>query len=155
MDEELHEDADAVIEVNPVPERPASTADDEPASTLRAAWDVVLNFATTSLTYPEAEKGLNAVLEDPVVAETAVRGDDADFTKNLDRPLAHNRCLGAVLPPVHSSDRRLKEAEKAFSDVLSTLRKERYIRGEEAPLDELFNPLIEQEDLDSEFLRFC
>jgi hypothetical protein len=77
-----------------------------------------------------------------------------DFTKISTTPLRTD-ANGAVLPPVIASDRRLKEAEKAFSDVLSTLRKERCIRGEEAPLDELLNPLIEQEDLNSEFLRFA
>ncbi|KAJ7881559.1 hypothetical protein B0H14DRAFT_3433923 [Mycena olivaceomarginata] len=34
------------------------------------------------------------------------------------------------------------------------MRKERCLRGEEVPLDELLDPLMEQEDLDSEFLRF-
>ncbi|KAJ7815315.1 hypothetical protein B0H14DRAFT_2603514 [Mycena olivaceomarginata] len=59
------------------------------------------------------------------------------------------------LPTPIANDRRLKDAESAFSDALQTLRKERCLRGEEASIDELLNPQIEQEDLDSEFLRFA
>ncbi|KAJ7659641.1 hypothetical protein DFH06DRAFT_1130412 [Mycena polygramma] len=41
-----------------------------------------------------------------------------------------------------------------FSEALQMLRKERCLRGEEPTMDELLNPEIEQEDLDSELLRF-
>ncbi|KAJ7876366.1 hypothetical protein B0H14DRAFT_3543816 [Mycena olivaceomarginata] len=52
-------------------------------------------------------------------------------------------------------ERQLKEAESTFADVLQTLRRDRCLRGEEATIDELLDPQIEQEDFDSEFLRFA
>ncbi|KAJ7730499.1 hypothetical protein B0H14DRAFT_2640224 [Mycena olivaceomarginata] len=72
--------------------------------------------------------------EDSAVAEPAVRALMPDFTK--DSTAASN-------------------AESTFSDALQTLRKERCLRGEEASIDDLLDPEIEQEDLDSEFLRFA
>ncbi|KAJ7876696.1 hypothetical protein B0H14DRAFT_3787464 [Mycena olivaceomarginata] len=85
--------------------------------------------------------------EDSAVAEPAVRALMPDFTKDS--------TAASSLPTPIANDRRLKDAESAFSDALQTLRKERCLRGEEASIDELLDPQIEQEDLDSEFLRFA
>ncbi|KAJ6471411.1 hypothetical protein C8R45DRAFT_1104380 [Mycena sanguinolenta] len=171
MEDQLNDSEDPAHEPSASP----AGSDSEPASTLHAAWNVVLHFATTSCTYPEAEKGVRAVLgeayipsewkcaldavmdaeEDTVVAEAAVRGMMPDFTVKVVATSLRMDADGVVLPPVIASDRRLREAEKVFSDVLSTLRKERYIRGDEVSLDELLDPQMEREDLDSEFLRFA
>ncbi|KAF8146693.1 hypothetical protein K438DRAFT_2092882 [Mycena galopus ATCC 62051] len=160
----LDANGDVVME----PDVPLSTptSESQAATDSHAAWDVVLQFATTSMTYPAADRGLKAVLredyipgewkaaldammdaeEDAVVAEAAVRALMPDFSAlpisntSLPSPIAHNR--------------HLKEAEKAFSDIVQKLRDERCIRGEEASIDELLNPLIEQ-DFDSEFLHFA
>ncbi|KAJ7807394.1 hypothetical protein B0H14DRAFT_2609697 [Mycena olivaceomarginata] len=85
--------------------------------------------------------------EDSAVAEPAVRALMPDFTKDS--------TAASSLPTPIANDRRLKDAESTFSDALQTLRKERCLRGEEASIDELLDPQIEQEDLDSEFLRFA
>ncbi|KAJ7877070.1 hypothetical protein B0H14DRAFT_3785190 [Mycena olivaceomarginata] len=136
------------------------------ATNLRAGWDVILEFATTKMPFPQAEKrlkdifgiefvasdwksALDAVMdaeEDAAVAELAVRALMPDFTKDSASP--------PTLPNPIANDRRLKEAESAFADVLQTLRRDRCLRGEEATIDELLDPQIEQEDFDSEFLRF-
>ncbi|KAK7025912.1 hypothetical protein R3P38DRAFT_2529773, partial [Favolaschia claudopus] len=143
-------------------------SDDLSASPLRAAWDIVLEFATQEMSLPTAEKRLAAVLgpgyipaegnpypaltavmdaeNDVVAAEKAVRDLMPDFSK-LSIPTSNS------LPPVIAKDHHLKEAEKAFSDTLEKLRNERCIR-ETVSLDELLDPLIEREDSDSEFLRF-
>ncbi|KAJ6596582.1 hypothetical protein B0H10DRAFT_1888667, partial [Mycena sp. CBHHK59/15] len=137
------------------------------ATNLRAGWDVILEFATTKMPFPQAEKrlkdifgiefvasdwksALDAVMdaeEDAAVAELAVRALMPDFTKDSASP--------PTLPNPIANDRRLKEAESAFADVLQTLRRDRCLRGEEATIDELLDPQIEQEDFDSEFLRFA
>ncbi|KAJ7834821.1 hypothetical protein B0H14DRAFT_3142273 [Mycena olivaceomarginata] len=60
-----------------------------------------------------------------------------------------------TLPNPIANDRRLKEVESAFADVLQTLHRDRCLCGEEATIDELLDPQIEQEDFDSDFLRFA
>jgi hypothetical protein len=162
---------------NDVVMQPVTTTvvDTQKVSTLRAAWDVVLEFArVVPMTLPEAMKRLEAILgedyvpsewspaldavmdaeENIVAAEEAVRALMPDFSK-VSQSSLRTDATGAPLPSPIASDRWLKEAENAFSDVLLRLRKERCIRGDEASLDDLLNPLIEQEDLDSEFLRFA
>ncbi|KAF8195291.1 hypothetical protein K438DRAFT_1760947 [Mycena galopus ATCC 62051] len=59
------------------------------------------------------------------------------------------------LPAPIANDRQLKEAESAFANAIQTLCKQRCLRGEDASMNELLNPQIEQEDLDSVFLRFA
>ncbi|KAJ7435991.1 hypothetical protein B0H11DRAFT_1937097 [Mycena galericulata] len=134
---------------------------------VRAGWDVILEFATTKMSLPQAEKCLKQIFgtgyvasdwkaaldvvmdseEDSAIAELAVRALMPDFTKDL-------TAAASSLPAPIANDRRLKEAEGAFADAVQKLRNERCLRGEEASIDELLNPQIEQEDLDSEFLRF-
>ncbi|KAJ7813882.1 Mycolic acid cyclopropane synthetase-domain-containing protein [Mycena olivaceomarginata] len=85
-----------------------------------------------------------AAEDDRVAAENAVRALMPDFTT----------VAPSTLPSRIVRDRHLKEAENALADLIQHMRKERCLRGEEVPLDELLDPLMEQEDLDSEFLRF-
>ncbi|KAF8146374.1 hypothetical protein K438DRAFT_1780996 [Mycena galopus ATCC 62051] len=59
------------------------------------------------------------------------------------------------LPSAIANDPQLKEAESAFADALQTLRKECCLRGDDASIDELLDPQIEQEDSDLVFLRFA
>ncbi|KAF8155242.1 hypothetical protein K438DRAFT_1777783 [Mycena galopus ATCC 62051] len=56
------------------------------------------------------------------------------------------------LPPTKP---RAKPGPSTFADVLQMLRRDHYLHGEEASIDELLDPSIEQEDLDSEFLHFA
>ncbi|KAJ7854175.1 hypothetical protein B0H14DRAFT_3651329 [Mycena olivaceomarginata] len=125
--------------------------------------------------YPVAERGLEAVLredyipaewktaldavmdaeEDTVVAEAAVRAMMPDLSKFSLSGASQTDATGASLSSPIARDRHLKEAEKMFSDTIQKLREERCIRGGEAPIDKLLDPLIEQEDVDFEFLRFA
>ncbi|KAF8205728.1 hypothetical protein K438DRAFT_1447001, partial [Mycena galopus ATCC 62051] len=134
---------------------------------LRAGWDVVLEFATTKMSLPQAEKRLKEILgagyvasdwkpvldvvmdaeEDSAVTEPAVHVLMPDFTKDS--------TATSSLPTPIANDRQLKEAESAFADALQTLRRERCLCGEDASIEELLNPQIEQEDLDSVFLQFA
>ncbi|KAJ7900706.1 hypothetical protein B0H14DRAFT_2556159 [Mycena olivaceomarginata] len=132
-------------------------------SKLRAGWDIVLEFAVSDMSLPQAEKrlaallgpgyvpnewsaGLNAVMhseENPVRAEQAVRALMPDFS-----------AISSTLPSPIASDRHLKEVESALTEVLQRMREQNCLRGEAVSLDELLDPEIEQEDQDSEFLHF-
>jgi hypothetical protein len=154
-------DEEMDIDEDPPSLRSTLTAETE---NLHAGWDIILEFATTKMSLPQAEKRLKEIFgtgyvasdwkpafdavvdakEDSAVAEPAVRTLMPDFTKNS--------TAASSLPAPIANDQQLKEAESAFADALQTLRKERCLRGEEASIDELLNLQIEQEDLDSEFL---
>ncbi|KAF8146815.1 hypothetical protein K438DRAFT_2091829 [Mycena galopus ATCC 62051] len=124
------------------------------ASDEQRAWDIVLSFATTDMTLPQAESAirsvlgtgfaLNAVMDaenDSVGAELAVRALLPDFGSTS-------------LPSRIARDPHLREAEQNFAETLKKMRKERCLRGDEPTLDDLLDPVLEREDLDSQFLRF-
>ncbi|KAJ7852622.1 hypothetical protein B0H14DRAFT_2580793 [Mycena olivaceomarginata] len=81
--------------------------------------------------------------KDSVLAEQTVRAMMPDFSK------MSTSAVSILLAPI-ANDRRLKEAEKAFSDALQTLRKERY--GDEGTWDilEYLNCRDDEEDDEEE-----
>ncbi|KAJ7789686.1 hypothetical protein B0H14DRAFT_2626986 [Mycena olivaceomarginata] len=94
----------------------------------------------------EWSAGLNDVMNaegDIVRAEQAVRALMPDFSP-----------ISSVISSPIASDRHLREAESALTEVLQQMREHHCLRGDVISLDELLDPVIEQEDQDSEFLHF-
>ncbi|KAJ7717797.1 hypothetical protein B0H16DRAFT_1798812 [Mycena metata] len=87
--------------------------------------------------------------EDREAAEQAVRALMPNFSQPTTPP------ADSTLPAQFAHDRHLKEAEMGLTEVLKEMRNVHCIRGEESSLDELLDPLLEQEDLDSQYLRFA
>ncbi|KAJ7826087.1 hypothetical protein B0H14DRAFT_3467871 [Mycena olivaceomarginata] len=161
------DDSDDDVEMPPaVDSASSSLSNTAPLNEIQRAWDVILDFATTDMTYPQAKSGLQSVLssgyvpaewetaleavmnaeENTVVAEQAVRAlMPADFSPVSGSP---------GVPAPFANDLFLKEAERELSEVLVQMKDRRCVCREIPSLDELLDPMAEHEDLDAQYLRF-
>ncbi|KAJ7765133.1 hypothetical protein B0H14DRAFT_2633412 [Mycena olivaceomarginata] len=124
----------------------SSLSNTAPLNNIQRAWDVILDFATTDMTCPQAKSGLKSMLgsgyvpmewetvleavmnveENTVIAEQAVRAlMPADFSSVSGSP---------GVPAPFANDRFLKEAKRELSELL--------------------DPMAEREDLDAQYLCF-
>ncbi|CAK5282842.1 unnamed protein product [Mycena citricolor] len=136
------------------------------AEATKAAWDVMLAFATTDMSLPQAEEQLQRVLgpayypKDWQAALEAVMACEGDA---VEAELAVRDLIAATQPSESRTDvpqrrypidRNLREAEDALYETIKTLAEERCIRGILPSLDEILNSPIERQEPGSGILGF-
>ncbi|CAK5277087.1 unnamed protein product [Mycena citricolor] len=141
-----------------LPEKPAS------AKANSDAWDVILEFAMTEMSLPQAEQGLERVLgtdyypkdwNAPLDAVMACKGNSIKAELAV-RDLMAAQTEAAAKGPLcrFACDHHLCAAKDALSDTIQTLATERCIRGIFPLLDNILDPLIERQEPGSSVLGF-
>jgi hypothetical protein len=125
-----------------------------------AAWDIIRNFATMDMTLPRAEELLKDVFGDAYLddkwrpALDAVMAAEEDVDMALDAinkiQLASNV---AASPSANTLMTQCKELEEDLMNSVADLKKHNRIFGEVPTLEQLVNP-IEEQDVGESLYRF-
>ncbi|CAK5273887.1 unnamed protein product [Mycena citricolor] len=145
------------------------------ADVTQAAWDVILTFARSeSMSLPQAEQALEHILgtdyhpkdwQPALDAVMICEGDSFQAESAIQKLMPSEETVSpeSASPSSGSSpiqhkqfpvDRHMRKAEEALSETLKDMSKCHCIRGPAPSLDNILNPLIEQQDPGTAILGF-